>query len=139
MKHRTGHGKLGRPSHQRRALLMSLAKSLVSQERIETTLTKAKVLRPFVERLISLGRHDTPGARQRLFSFSHDRAFLKKLTSELRVRYQNRPGGYTRIIKKGYRFGDHAPVALMELVDRPLPQQKKASSKKTTSVEESPK
>jgi large subunit ribosomal protein L17 len=119
MKHRTGHPKLGRPSAQRRALLLSLARGLVQHERIQTTLPRAKALRPFVEKLITLGRRDTSGARQRLMSFISDASLRRKLTDDLAKRYQKRNGGYTRIMKTGHRFGDYAPMALIELVDRP--------------------
>ena len=129
MKHRTGHSKLGRPSAQRRALLLSLTRNLLQHERIKTTLPKAKALRPFIEKLITLGRRNTSGSKQRLVSVLPDPALRNKITDELNKRYQDRPGGYTRIIKTGSRYGDYAPMALIELLDSP--QKTKEASKET--------
>lgn len=131
MKHRTGHPKLGRPSAQRRALLLSLTRGLLEHECIQTTLPRAKALRPFVEKLITLGRRKTSGAQQRLMSFVADPSLRRKLTDDFAKRYEKRNGGYTRIVKTGHRFGDYAPTALIELIDRP---EKKSQDKSEKSA-----
>ena len=128
MKHGTGHPKLGRSSAQRRALLLSLTRGLLKHERVQTTLSRAKALRPFVEKIITLGRLKTSGARQRLMSFVADPVLRRKLTDDLAKRYQKRSGGYTRIVKTGQRYGDYAPTALIELMDQP---EKKVSPKES--------
>lgn len=110
--------KFGRRSSVRKALLVNLAKSLILHERIRTTLPKAKDLRPFVERLITVAKENTLANRRRLLSvFFNDRKVVSKMMSELATRYAARNGGYTRIFKEGFRQGDNAPVGIIELVD----------------------
>jgi len=110
--------KFGRRSSVRKALLVNLAKSLILHERIRTTLPKAKDLRPFVERLITVAKENTLANRRRLLSvFFNDRKVVSKMMSELATRYAVRNGGYTRIFKAGFRQGDNAPVGIIELVD----------------------
>ncbi len=116
MKHRVAGRKLGRTSAHRLALLRNLATALFEKERIRTTLSKAKELRPFAERLVTLSKRETLHARRRVFRHIHDRSVVAKLFDTLSARYAQRPGGYTRILKLGPRRGDAAEMALIELV-----------------------
>ncbi|TSE23516.1 50S ribosomal protein L17 [Tepidimonas sediminis] len=120
---RHGHGlrKLNRTSAHRQAMLRNMANSLLKHEAIKTTLPKAKELRRVVEPLITLAKKPTLANRRLAFDRLRDRETVVKLFNELGPRYQNRPGGYTRILKMGFRVGDNAPMAYMELVDRPEP------------------
>ncbi|MCX7813922.1 MAG: 50S ribosomal protein L17 [Tepidimonas ignava] len=120
---RHGHGlrKLNRTSAHRQAMLRNMANSLLKHEAIKTTLPKAKELRRVVEPLITLAKNPTVANRRLAFSRLRDRDTVVKLFNELGPRYQTRPGGYTRILKMGFRVGDNAPMAYMELVDRPEP------------------
>ena len=117
MRHQVSGSKLGRSTSHRRALLRNLAIALFEHERIETTEAKAKALRPYAERLITLGKRGDLHARRLAAQDIHDHAALQKLFGELGERYQNRPGGYTRILKLGRRRGDNGRIALIELVD----------------------
>jgi len=110
--------KFNRPKSQRKALLVGLARSLIKYEQIKTTLPKAKDLRPFVEKIITLCREDSVHARRQATAILRDKDIVKKLFSVVGPRYKERPGGYTRIIKAGHRYGDMAPVAVIEFVDR---------------------
>jgi large subunit ribosomal protein L17 len=103
-------------------MLRNMSNSLLRHELIKTTLPKAKELRRVVEPLITLAKEPTLANRRLAFNRLRDREMVTKLFSELGPRYQTRPGGYTRILKFGFRVGDNAPMALMELVDRPAPQ-----------------
>ena len=120
---RHGHGlrKLNRTSSHRLAMLRNMANSLIAHEAIKTTLPKAKELRRVVEPLITLGKKPSLANRRLAFDRLRDRDSVVKLFGELGERYKARPGGYTRILKFGYRVGDNAPMALVELVDRPEP------------------
>ncbi len=120
---RHGHGlrKLNRTSSHRLAMLRNMANSLIDHEVIKTTLPKAKELRRVVEPLITLGKKPSLANRRLAFDRLRDRESVVKLFGELGERYRNRPGGYTRILKFGSRVGDNAPMALVELVDRPEP------------------
>ena len=120
---RHGHGlrKLNRTSSHRLAMLRNMANSLIDHEVIKTTLPKAKELRRVVEPLITLGKKPSLANRRLAFDRLRDRESVVKLFGELGERYRSRPGGYTRILKFGYRVGDNAPMALVELVDRPEP------------------
>ena len=118
MKHNIKHRKLNRTSSHRKALLMNLSNSLIKHEQITTTLPKAKELRPFVEKLITLGKKGDLAARKKTISILQDEKISKKIFDTLADRYKNRNGGYTRIVKLGNRFGDNAPTAVIELVDR---------------------
>ena len=118
MRHQLHHRKFNRPTKQRKVLLTSLAQSLLKHERIKTTLPKAKALRPFVERIITFSKHKTLATRRRLAAALPDRVVQEKLYNDLGARFANRPGGYTRIVKLGTRFGDNADVAFIELVDK---------------------
>jgi len=122
MRHRNGLRKLNRTSEHRQAMLRNMCVSLLRHEAIRTTLPKAKELRRVVEPLITLGKQPTLANRRLAFSRLRDRDIVTKLFAELGPRYQARPGGYTRILKMGSRLGDNAPMAFVELVDRPEPQ-----------------
>ena len=121
MRHRHGLRKLNRTSEHRLAMFRNMCNSLIQHEAIKTTLPKAKELRRLVEPLITLGKQPNLANRRLAFSRTRDRAVVAKLFDELGPRYQARPGGYTRILKMGFRVGDNAPMAFVELVDRPEP------------------
>ncbi|MGL4371576.1 MAG: 50S ribosomal protein L17 [Alphaproteobacteria bacterium] len=120
MRHGVRGRKFGRNTGERKALLSGLALSLLKYEQIQTTLPKAKDLRPFVERLITIGKQGDLAARRRLVATLGSDEIQKKTVQVLGKRYAARSGGYTRIIKAGYRYGDRAPMAVIELIDRDL-------------------
>jgi large subunit ribosomal protein L17 len=120
MRHRHGLRKLNRTSAHRLAMLRNMCNSLLRHEAIKTTLPKAKELRRVVEPLITLAKEATLANRRLAFDRTRDREIVGKLFNELGPRYAARPGGYTRILKMGFRVGDNAPMAYVELVDRPL-------------------
>ncbi len=119
MRHRNTGRQLSRNSSHRKAMLRNMAASLLHHEAIKTTVPKAKELRRVAEPLITLGKTDSVANRRLAFSRLRDKDVVKKLFEELGPRYQERPGGYLRILKCGYRAGDNAPMAFVELVDRP--------------------
>jgi len=119
MRHRNGLRKLNRTSEHRAAMLRNMCVSLLQHEAIKTTVPKAKELRRVVEPLITLAKVATVANRRLAFSRLRDRDVVTKLFNELGPRYNARPGGYTRILKMGFRVGDNAPMAFVELVDRP--------------------
>lgn len=119
MRHRNGLRKLNRTSEHRAAMLRNMSVSLLQHEAIKTTLPKAKELRRVVEPLITLAKIDSVANRRLAFARLRDRDIVTKLFNELGKRYNARPGGYTRILKMGFRVGDNAPMAYVELVDRP--------------------
>jgi len=119
MRHRKSGRQLNRNSSHRQAMFRNMAVSLIEHELIKTTLPKAKELRRVAEPLITLAKTDSVANRRLAFSRTRDRAAVGKLFDELGPRYQDRPGGYTRILKCGFRAGDAAPMAFVELVDRP--------------------
>ena len=121
MRHRHGLRKLNRTSSHRLAMLRNMTNSLLRHEAIKTTLPKAKELRRVVEPLITLGREPTVANKRLAFNRLRDREMVVKLFAEIGPRYKARNGGYTRILKMGFRVGDNAPMAFMELVDRPQP------------------
>lgn len=118
MRHKKGYRKLNRTSSHRQALLRNLASALIREEQIVTTLPKAKELRRYVEPLITLAKKPTVANRRLAFARLRDRAAVVKLFDDLGQRSLNRAGGYTRVLKFGYRDGDNAPMAIIELVDR---------------------
>lgn len=120
MRHRESGRKLNRSSTHRKAMFKNMTASLVHHEIIKTTLPKAKELRRVAEPLITLAKTDSVSSRRRAFNELRDKAAVAKLFGELGPRYQSRPGGYLRILKCGYRAGDNAPMAMVELVDRPI-------------------
>jgi len=121
MRHRNGPRKLNRTTSHRLAMLRNMCNSIIMHEAIKTTLPKAKELRSVVEPLITLGKTPTLANRRLAFNRTRDRDVVAKLFNVLGPRYQARPGGYTRILKMGFRVGDNAPMAFVEFVDRPEP------------------
>jgi len=121
MRHRKAGRQLGRNSSHRRAMYRNMASSLLLHETIKTTLPKAKELRRVVEPLITMAKEDGVAQRRRAFDRLRDKAVVGKLFNELGPRYQARPGGYLRILKMGFRPGDNAPMALVQLLDQPEP------------------
>ncbi len=121
MRHRKSGRQLNRNSTHRKAMFRNMAVSLLNHEVIKTTLPKAKELRRVAEPLITMARNDSVHKRRIAFSRLRDRDTVSKLFNELGPRYRDRPGGYLRILKTGYRTGDQAPMAYVELVDRPEP------------------
>lgn len=122
MRHRKSGRQLNRNSSHRSAMFRNMTVSLIEHELIRTTLPKAKELRRVAEPLITLAKNDSVANRRLAFSRTRDKAAVGKLFTDLGPRYQDRPGGYLRIIKAGHRPGDNAPMAYVELVDRPLPE-----------------
>ncbi|HXF06958.1 MAG TPA: 50S ribosomal protein L17 [Candidatus Acidoferrales bacterium] len=119
MRHRNTGRQLSRNSSHRKALMRNMTVSLLKHELIQTTLPKAKELRRFAEPMITLGKEDGVSRRRLAFNRLRDRDVVTKLFNELGPRYKQRPGGYLRILKNGFRAGDNAPMAVVELVDRP--------------------
>lgn len=120
MRHRHSGRQLNRNSSHRKAMFRNMAVSLVEHELIKTTLPKAKELRSYAEPLITLAKNDSVANRRLAFDRTRSKEAVGKLFNELGPRYQTRPGGYIRILKCGYRAGDKAPMAYVELVDRPV-------------------
>ena len=118
MRHKVSKRKLNRTSSHRKALLANMAVALIKHEQIKTTLPKAKELAPYVEKLITLGKKGDLNARRRLYSIIPEKNWGAKVFNILAERYKERKGGYTRIMKAGFRYGDSAPMAVIELVDR---------------------
>ena|SRR5689334_1784395 len=118
MRHGKVHRKLNRTAEHRRAMFANMSAALIKHEQIVTTLPKAKELRPIVEKLVTLGKRGGLGLRRQAISELRDQAMVRKLFDVLAVRYKDRQGGYTRIIKAGFRYGDNAPLAVIEFVDR---------------------
>jgi len=118
MRHRLSGRKLNRTSEHRKAMFENLAAALIKHEQIRTTLPKAKDLRPIVEKLITLGKRGGLHARRQALAALQDGKLTDKLFSTLAERYSKRPGGYTRVLRAGFRYGDAAPLAMIELVDR---------------------
>jgi large subunit ribosomal protein L17 len=118
MRHGNAHRKLGRTTAHRTAMFANMAASLIKHEQIVTTLPKAKELRPFVEKLVTLAKRGDLHARRQAISQVRDVAQVGKLFTTLGPRYRDRNGGYTRVLKAGYRFGDNAAMAVIEFVDR---------------------
>ncbi len=131
MRHRNGLRKLNRTSSHRQAMLRNMCNSLIKHEAIKTTLPKAKELRSVVEPLITLGKEPTLANRRLAFNRTRDREVVSKLFNDLGPRFKTRPGGYTRNLKMGFRVGDNAPMAFVELVDRPEPAPETAPAEKT--------
>ena len=118
MRHRLGYKKLNRTSTHRKSLIKNMLNSLIKYEQITTTLPKAKVLKPQADKIITIGKNNNLISKKNLFSKLQDKSNIKKVISVLSKRYENRKGGYTRVIKAGFRYGDNAPLAIIEFVDR---------------------
>ena len=130
MRHGLANKKLNRTSEHRKALLKNMLNSLIKYEQIKTTLPKAKFLKPQADKIITLGKKETLQTTKMLVSKLQDIKSANKVKKTLSKRYQNRKGGYTRIIKAGFRYGDNAPMAIIEFVDRDV-EAKKIDKKKT--------
>ena len=118
MRHGNAHRKLNRKAEHRRAMFANMAAALIKHEQIVTTLPKAKDLRPIIEKLVTLGKRGDLHARRQAIAQMRDVAMVKKLFEVIGPRYKERQGGYTRVLKAGFRHGDSAPVAVIELIDR---------------------
>jgi len=135
MRHGMANKKLNRTSEHRKALMKNMLNSLIKYEQIKTTLPKAKFLKPTAEKIITLGKKDTLQTTKILVSKLQDLKSANKVKKTLSKRYEKRNGGYTRIIKAGFRYGDNAPMAIIELVDRDL-EAKRVDRKKKETVKE---
>ena len=136
MRHGMANKKLNRTSEHRKALLKNMLNSLIKYEQIKTTLPKAKFLKPQAEKIITLGKKDTLQTTKLLVSKLQSSQSANKVKKTLSKRYEKRSGGYTRIIKAGFRYGDNAPMAIIEFVDRDLEAKRVDKKKKDTSKEE---
>ncbi len=134
MRHRKAGRKLGRTSSHRKAMLRNMVTSLLKHDKIVTTDAKAKELRSVAEKMITLGKRGSLHARRQALSYIRDREVTARVFEELSVRYQERAGGYTRIIKAGYRVGDNAPLSIIELI--PEEAKKKKQKGKTAAAKE---
>jgi len=132
MRHAKVHRKLNRTPEHRRAMFANMCAALIKHEQIVNTLPKAKELRPIVEKLVTLGKRGDLHARRQAIAQMRDLAMVKKLFDVLGPRYKDRHGGYTRVLKAGFRYGDNAPVAVIEFVDRDV----EAKGKDSGPVEE---
>ena len=135
MRHKLAHKKLNRTSEHRKALIKNMLNSLVKYEQLTTTLPKAKVLRPEAEKLITIGKKDSLANTKRLVSKLQNIQTVNKIRKTLSKRYETRKGGYIRIIKAGYRYGDNAPMAIIEFVDRDVEAKRVDKKKKSISKE----
>ena len=137
MRHAMANKKLNRTSEHRKALLKNMLNSLIKYEQIKTTLPKAKFLKPQADKIITLGKKETLQTTKMLVSQLQDIKSANKVTKTLSKRYEKRSGGYTRIIKAGFRYGDNAPMAIIEFVDRDIEAKKVDKKKKDTIKEKS--
>ena len=136
MRHKMGYKKLNRTSEHRKALIKNMLNSLIKYEQITTTLPKAKVLKPQADKIITLGKKDTLSNTKTLISKLQDIKSTNKVKKTLSKRYENRRGGYTRIIKAGFRYGDNAPMAVIEFVDRDVEAKRVDKKKKVPSKDQ---
>ena len=130
MRHKLGYKKLNRTSEHRKALIKNMLNSLIKYEQIVTTLPKAKLIRPQAEKLITLGKKKNLTSTRVLISKLQDKTNANKILNTLSKRYEKRTGGYTRIVKAGYRYGDNSPMAVIEFVDRDVEAKRKFKKKK---------
>ena len=135
MRHKIAHRKLNRTASHRKAMFANMSSSLVEHEQIVTTLPKAKELRPFVEKLVTLAKKGDLNSRRIAISRMRNKVQAKKLFDVLGPRYADRPGGYIRIMKAGYRYGDNAPMAVIEFVDRDVDAKGKVDRERLASAE----
>lgn len=135
MRHGVSGRKLNKTTPHRKAMFSNMAVALIKHEQIKTTLPKAKELRPIVEQLITLGKRGALNHRRQAASFLQDDTMVRKLFSTLADRYKTRSGGYTRVLRAGFRYGDAAPMAVIELVDRDLEAKGKDSGPVATEAE----
>ena len=137
MKHKLAYRKLNRTSEHRKALFKNMLNSLIKYEQITTTLPKAKELKPKIDKVITLGKKNTLQTKKNLFSELQSKTSVDKLVKILSQRYEKRKGGYSRIVRVGFRYGDDAPMAIIELVDRDI-EAKKVDIKKKDEKKEKP-
>ncbi len=130
MRHKLGYKKLNRTSEHRKALIKNMLNSLIKYEQIITTLPKAKLIKPQAEKLITLGKKKNLANSRVLISKLQDKTNANKILNTLSKRYEKRAGGYTRIVKAGYRYGDNSPMAVIEFVDRDIEAKRKFKKKK---------
>ena len=131
MRHRLGYKKLNKTSEHRKALIKNMLNNLIKYEQIITTLPKAKVLKPQADKIITLGKKKNLQNTRRLVSKLQDKTNANKVIKTLSKRYEKRSGGYTRIVKAGFRYGDNAPLAVIEFVDRDVEAKRKFKKKKS--------
>ena len=142
MRHKIAHRKLNRTSEHRKALFKNMLNSLIKYEQITTTLPKAKELKPKIDKMITVGKKKNLNSQKNLFSRLQNQSNVEKLTKTLSQRYEKRKGGYSRLVRAGYRYGDDAPMAIIELVDRDLNAKKVDIKKKVdtkTNIQPPPK
>jgi len=135
MRHGLGHRKLNRTSEHRKALFQNMLNSLIKYEQIKTTLPKAKELKPLIDKVITIGKKNNLSNKKRLFSKLQDKSSVVKVFDVLSARYIKRQGGYSRVLKAGFRYGDDAPLAIIELVDRDVEAKKVDKPKKVETKE----
>ena len=135
MRHGIGYRKLNKTGEHRKALFKNMLNSLIKYEQITTTLPKAKELKPLIDKVITIGKKNNLSNKKRLFSKLQDKSSVVKVFDTLSTRYQKRQGGYSRVIKAGYRYGDDAPMAIIELVDRNVEAKKVDKPKKVETKE----
>ena len=138
MRHGLGYRKLNRTSEHRKALFQNMLNSLIKYEQITTTLPKAKELKPLIDKVITIGKKNNLSNKKRLFSKLQDRSSVVKVFDVLSTRYTKRQGGYCRVLKAGFRYGDDAPLAIIELVDRNIEAKKVDKPKKVETKEQEP-
>ena len=134
MRHKFGYKKLNKTSEHRKSMIQNMLNSLIKYEQITTTLPKAKVLKPNADKIITLGKKANLSSKKILFSKLQNKTSARKVFSKLSKRYEKRKGGYTRIIKAGFRYGDTAPLAIIEFVDRDISAKKVDVKKKDTDI-----
>ena len=137
MRHKLDHRKLNRTSEHRKALFKNMLNSIIKYEQITTTLPKAKELKPKIDQIITLGKKNNLISKKNLFSELQDKSSVDKIVKKLSQRYVKRQGGYSRVIKAGFRYGDDAPMAIIELVDRDIEAKKIDIKKKTADTTKS--
>ena len=138
MRHKLGYRKLNRTSEHRKALFKNMLNSLIKYEQIITTLPKAKELKPKIDKVITLGKRNNLQSKKDLFEKLQSKPSVDKISKILSQRYEKRKGGYCRVIRAGYRYGDDAPMAVIELVDRDINAKKVDVKKKTKESEKTP-
>ena len=135
MRHRIGYKKLNRTSEHRKALFKNMLNSLIKYEQIKTTLPKAKQLKPLIDKVITIGKKNALNNKKRLFSKLQNKKSVTKVFNVLSARYNKRSGGYSRVLKAGFRTGDDAPMAVIELIDR-NPEEKRVDKPKKIEAKE---
>ena len=138
MRHNLGYRKLNRTPEHRKALFKNMLNSLIKYEQITTTLPKAKELKPLIDKVITIGKKNNLSNKKRLFSKLQDKTSVVKVFDVLSARYLKRLGGYSRVLKAGFRYGDDAPMAIIELVDRDIKAKKVDKPKKIETKEKEP-